>query len=381
MQRLASLICLTCLFLCCGSKQLEVERIIEDGVEVVLNHIEPYEIKGEPLNLILEQEYIIDMELDAIGEIGLNSPENFVVDSLGCTYFQNNQRASEYHLYKFDNNGKYVGRFGKSGQGPGEIGMSLSLAINTNDEVFILDFVRKRLLRFSSEGALIEERPIDVDIVGIEPLSNENYLVSRLKVDEDDRRFVKSVCNSELEVIREVGSQAQPSGKEKWNAVRNIFMISVASESLYLLNAERGYEILELDLTGKLLKKIRKQHNSVPVTEEYKRQRMSGLTSEQQERYYFPEAFPPIQYIFSDEAGRLYVMTYQKSQDAKAYVYNVFNADGVFIRNISLGNIGKIGPNQIDTPLHVKSRAGNIYLLRTKDSGYLELVVYKMIWQ
>ncbi len=31
----------------CGPKQDVVEKIIEDGIEVVINHLEPYKIKGE----------------------------------------------------------------------------------------------------------------------------------------------------------------------------------------------------------------------------------------------------------------------------------------------------------------------------------------------
>ena len=32
----------------CGPKQDEVERIFKDGVEIVINHLEPYRINGEP---------------------------------------------------------------------------------------------------------------------------------------------------------------------------------------------------------------------------------------------------------------------------------------------------------------------------------------------
>jgi len=54
------------LFLYCGQKQQEIERYIEDGVEVIVNHLEPYKIKGKPTNLILEEEFTIDTEKDDI---------------------------------------------------------------------------------------------------------------------------------------------------------------------------------------------------------------------------------------------------------------------------------------------------------------------------
>ena len=42
-----SLVLLLCLSFCSQQQENEVKKIIEDGVEVVVNHLEPYEIKGE----------------------------------------------------------------------------------------------------------------------------------------------------------------------------------------------------------------------------------------------------------------------------------------------------------------------------------------------
>ena len=64
MKKIILLISIISLFIHCGLKQEEVERIIEDGVEVVINHFEPYKIKGEPSSLIFEKEISIDMERD-----------------------------------------------------------------------------------------------------------------------------------------------------------------------------------------------------------------------------------------------------------------------------------------------------------------------------
>lgn len=37
-------------------------KLREDGVEVILNYVEPYEIVGESSNLILEEEFRIGIE-------------------------------------------------------------------------------------------------------------------------------------------------------------------------------------------------------------------------------------------------------------------------------------------------------------------------------
>jgi len=50
------------LFSSCRPKQTQIEKITEDGVEVIINHHEPYEIKGEPNNVYLEKIFSINTE-------------------------------------------------------------------------------------------------------------------------------------------------------------------------------------------------------------------------------------------------------------------------------------------------------------------------------
>jgi len=367
-------------FVSCEKQKAEWKGTVEevDGVTIVKNPKEPV-YEGEILTL--EEEFIIDTEEDEIAKRGLTKIVNFAVSSEGEIYFQYDQSSPEYHIFKFDRNGNYVSRFGKSGQGPGEIEMSLSLSINEKDEIFILDDIRRRLLIYDKNGTLIIEKPIDMEIYRIEQLPNGNYLISGLKAGPDGRKFIKGIYNSEFEVIKDIEFQMLPSGKEKINAVRNVFMSSISDDCFFISNVERGYELLACDFIGNLKRKIKKEYLNVKVTEEYRKQIMSALPSELQERYYFPIVFPPFQYFFSDEEGRLFVMTYEKSQDYNGYIYDVFNPDGIFICRISLDNYGKMGPYQIGTPLPARSKNGRIYCLRTKESGYLELVAYKMIWE
>ena len=77
---------------------------MEDGVEVIVNHLEPYKIKGEPSTLQLEEEFRIDTERDEIAEVGLTDIKLFEVDSESNVYFLNLQR-SEYAIFKFDRKG------------------------------------------------------------------------------------------------------------------------------------------------------------------------------------------------------------------------------------------------------------------------------------
>jgi hypothetical protein len=71
----------------CQDKEADIERFMEDGVEVVLNHVEPYQVKGEPSNLILEKVFSFDTENDDIAATGLTDIYRFDVDSEGNIYF------------------------------------------------------------------------------------------------------------------------------------------------------------------------------------------------------------------------------------------------------------------------------------------------------
>lgn len=60
---------------------------MEDGVEVIVNHLESYNIEGEPNALHLEEEFVIGLERDDLAEIGITDIGGFDVDSEGNIFF------------------------------------------------------------------------------------------------------------------------------------------------------------------------------------------------------------------------------------------------------------------------------------------------------
>lgn len=59
-------------------------------------------------------------------------------------------------------------------------------------------------------------------------------------------------------------------------------------------------------------------------------------------------------------------------------MYDVFNPDDVFIDRISLGNLVFESYWNIQ---YVTARNNRIYCLKRKESGYKELVIYRMKWE
>lgn len=77
---------------CCGPKGEKVERIIEGGVEVVINHREPYKLKGEHPN---EYKYdvfnasgvfIARTSLDNYGQYGISDSPLYAMAKKGRLY-------------------------------------------------------------------------------------------------------------------------------------------------------------------------------------------------------------------------------------------------------------------------------------------------------
>ena len=87
MKKLVYFVLIISLFCCCAPKQDEVERIIEDGVEVVLNFLEPYKISSGPTSFNLEEEIVIDMEREDLSELGTGRIDELDVDVDGNIYF------------------------------------------------------------------------------------------------------------------------------------------------------------------------------------------------------------------------------------------------------------------------------------------------------
>ena len=108
----------------CGGKQPKVDKVIEDGVEVVLNHLEPYKLKGQPSRLRLEEETRIDFEREEYNDLGLKEPYFVEADSKGNIFIIERDTASEFFLYKFSPDGRFVSKFGQKGQGPGRAGQA-----------------------------------------------------------------------------------------------------------------------------------------------------------------------------------------------------------------------------------------------------------------
>lgn len=358
---------------CCSPEQDKVEKIIEDGVEVVINHAQPYRIPTEPSTLFLEEEFLIDMESKEIEDIGFVDIDYFDIDSERNIYIITTSFKDKL-VYKFDNKGKYLSSFGKEGHGPGEVQYVSFFEIDSRDRIIISDPKRKKVYYFNNEGRLIEGISYSPDFYEMFPLENGKYLFIRYFSDMENQGLFESlrICNSDFEERKELDASFTSRSSRGIRVSSPIFEWKVSDGKIYSVNEQRGYEILVYDLEGALIKKIRREYDPLDYPQDLKKKypKISGTSR----KIDFPEKLSPIQSFFVDDEGRIFVMTYEKGMNPGEHVFDIFNPEGVFIQRKNL-NVLK------NWDMQAKAKKGRLYCVREKENGYKELMVYRMKWQ
>jgi hypothetical protein len=365
--------------LCCSPGE-KVERIRESGVEVVLNHLEPYRPKNEPATFDLETVLAIDLEREDLAAKVMGSAGEFDVDAEGNIYVIAFKNIKNF-VYRFNPRGGLLNSFGAFGQGPGELEWPFLDDVSDSGDIAFTDRMRKYIV-FDKNGKVLKEFRPGFGFSYVFPLENGNFVLERSKYEERSSKdspwpHCLSLCDPSFKEIKELDRHMSSLDNSR---LVPFFMWRVSGDRIYIANEERGYEILDFDLDGSLRRKIRKEYRPVVATEEIKKAVLGpgyGQTGISQERY-FPKPMPPLSSFFTDDEGRLFVMTYEAGDRPGEYFCDIFNADGVFIGRKSLDTPWA---SLYGGPKYVMAKKGLLYYNREKESGYNELVIRKIIWK
>jgi hypothetical protein len=395
MKKPLYLIIILSIFACCGLRQEEVERIIEDGVEVVINHLEPYKIKGQLEALYLEKEFSIDTEDDAIAALGLTDIWAASVDLNGNIFLLNSPRTKENLAFKFDSNGIFQKSFLKRGQGPEEVQSPTLPIITEKGEFVITDYFPRKLFYFNFDGEIIKEISFKSPVWLAYPLENGNYFVQE-SIRIPDGAYTDNLMvlyNHEMEKIQQLmlyrEEDPRSASKIKGTMIDRPYMLwAISKGKIHVGNNDQSeYEILVFDYEGNLIRKIRKEFFPVEVSYEYKRKLLEPyeknpnvIVQDIVKRIYFPKYMPPYQSFFCDDEGRLFVMTFEEGQNKGEYICDIFNPEGQFICSVGLGNFAE-WENIVRSQLVILAKHSHLYCIQQKENGYKELMIYKMKWE
>ena len=380
----------------CGHKQPQIDRVYEEGVEIVLNHTQPYRVKGAPVSLSLEQELAIDTERSDLAEKGVFDIWGFEVTSLGDIYIFQSPLSDGKFISKFDASGRFLRSFAPKGQGPGEIQWPIFHRITANEDLSLMDMMTKKLLVFDGDGTILRVTKVPLDIRGsslLLQLASGNNLYRKIELEPGKESpglvMIYSLTDRELRDIKELDRVVfpQPFSAPRIRIPYPLTCWTITRDRIYMGNPDKGYEIRAYDLNGNLVRKIRKEFLAVPFPESKKQGILKALDSPQlsplKSKLDFPESSPPFQLLFCDDEGRLYVMTYEAGEKPGEYIFDIFTPDGFFFARASFEAYLSADLFAPGSPADswIISKKGRLYAIREKLNGYKELVVYRMMWK
>ncbi|MFQ6119517.1 MAG: 6-bladed beta-propeller [Methanosarcinales archaeon] len=377
MKRIICLIAILFIFCYCSPKREKIEKTIENGIEVIINHTEPYRIKGEYNTFNIEERFTIDTERDDIARLGLADIESFDLDSEDNIYLLSSRKSPENTIFKFDKNGEFISSFGRKGQGPGEILLASYLGVTHRDEIAVIERKSRKLLFFSRDGNFIKEIRIEPSVIGISPLPNGKYLKEKYIRELSSifqRIYALILCDSEFREIRQLDKLLIPNRPSAsfWTVSKN---------NIFVGNEKRGYIIHVFDLEGNFVRKISKEYKPIDYPEEWKRNLEKAYealyrASSTREKMDIPTHLPPFYSFFTDEEGRLVVRTWEKGENPDEYIHDIYNSEGIFVGRKSFKDFMR--GEQLNT--YVKIKNNRLYGIRVKESGHKELGVYEINW-
>jgi len=100
-------------------------------------------------------------------------------------------------IFVFQTDGQLSRRFGRKGEGPGELGGRLALAIGPSDSLFVLDNDQARLSVFSSSGDFIRSFPAPNRVRAFTRLNDGTFLFHRTPLEPTEALFHLTGSNGE----------------------------------------------------------------------------------------------------------------------------------------------------------------------------------------
>lgn len=380
MKKIAWLILFLLVVSGCAEKKNEVEKYAEDGIEIIVNHEEPYQLPETPQPLMFEEELAINLEDEEVVESGLFRIDTFCADDEGNIYILT-LRSEQDHIYKFSPGGKFVTSFGQDGQGPGELARPIAIIFTPEKELLVTDPDNAKLLYFSPAGSLLRENVLHSTVTFVYPLPNGNFVAfGRMRPDTEQRnlKYPLELCDENMDPLKTLDTFLM----ENFLFTRRIqgtqpgFGLAVGGERIFIGNEARDYEIWVFDQDGELVRKIRNFYKPLPVTQEIKDKALARYNEQMKQMVFFPDTLPPFRTMTADETGTLFILTFEHGEDQNENKIDVFNSEGLFIGRLSAAVFVTM-----DTPLNMIVHRGRFYYIRETDTGFKELVVERIVYE
>jgi hypothetical protein len=171
----------------------------------------------------------------------------------------------------FDSTGRMLGRLGKKGRGPGELGLPLSMAIR-GDTITVLDVSKDALVRWTTAGKIVPEQRLegeDRHLQGAFAWVNDALLFDRRTISDsaDLSTLIRATPAGDSALLSVSGKRGAPVAFKcmQLSAAQPIFSPALywsAAQNGVAVNAEQRYVVWIYDGKGRRTMSIRRD---VPV--------------------------------------------------------------------------------------------------------------------
>jgi hypothetical protein len=363
----------------CQKKGKSREGTIQekDGVLVIKN-------PGEPLNkpdvFFLEEDLCITSE-EMDKEFIFQDLYDLVVDEDENIYVSDMNAA---HILVFNKIGKLIRIIGKKGQGPGEIARPLSICISPPDKLLVVDVGQFCVHYFSLKGEFLEKfstTTIGANFGYPKVDSKGNILAGYLIFGKETKTYTAKF-NSELNPLFTVSSLpvvSKPSDGSS-RAVFDFFEFTLGTNMVWDITRNDDilwghftkYEIHVFSPEGTHIKSILKANDPQKITEKEKERLLEESVPENspyRALVEFPNNYPVFLHFTSDEEGRIFVQTYEKTQDGEKDYYDVFDSEGQYIAKIALKSRPYVWKNK------------KLYTIELDDNGFQKIKRFSVFWK
>jgi hypothetical protein len=329
----------------------------QNGVTVIKNPVEP--MYAEQV-LTLEKELTVG-GAGTGGEAAFSSLEGVDIDEDENIFILS---AKDAAVFVYDRSGIFMRKFGRLGQGPGELLTPVAISIR-DDRVMISDRARK-ISFFSLSGDFINsfsvgqysllETSLDArgNIYGLEAgMSGDNPAFKLLKFDQ------------EMKLKGELARYLVPEPQKGLDSFMSSPFFQIGPDNTVIFSRPESYIFKYYDDNGKLIRQVKKAYKPVRITDEEKNEMKQKLPSHQGSRFaYHPGCG---RFVCSDQ-GWLLVQTFEKSANGY-YVFDMFDEQGRFLTRIPLRGQPKIW------------KKGKLYCREEDEAGFQLLIRYSFKWK
>jgi hypothetical protein len=338
--------------------------ITEGGVTVIKNPKEP--LYKTPVLELKE-----DLSLggpDAQGDYAFSQIRHFAVDDAGAIYVLDYREA---HVKVFDASGRYLRTIGRPGQGPGELEAPRSVSIDRAAAVLAVFLASRRVSFFKLDGTFLRHQSFKEIWALYGALDSKGHIyVTEGVVDEKDPRYEVKMLGPDGSVIAMLARSPAPvraNGRLMAFPAIGFFVVDREDHLIY------GYpSTFEIQYFGpaspKLFKKVTREYDPAPVTEEEKKEREKQGQYGPGQVLEFPKYHAAYDRFFASDDGHLFVCTWEKTKHGLT-IHDIFDAQGRFIGRVPL------------KPLGLAMLKGQYYALEEDEDGYQYVKRYAVTWK